>query len=87
MHPQRTPHGIEWGPAELDCGFSDDKKGWIVFILKTAKHPRGIQVYVTKTGKVRVLSSGADWTPPAQPADSNSPEFEGISATPTTQQE
>lgn len=70
MHPQRTPHGIEWGPAELDCGFSDDKKGWIVFILKTAKHPRGIQVYVTKTGKVRVLSSGADWTPPAQPADS-----------------
>ena len=32
------------------------------------------------------------WTPlyaapPAQPADSNSPEFEGISATPTTQQE
>ena len=28
-----------------------------------------------------------DPAPPAQPADSNSPEFEGISATPTTQQE
>lgn len=26
-------------------------------------------------------------TPPAQPADSNSPEFDGISAAPTTQQE
>jgi hypothetical protein len=61
----RTEHGIAWGAAQLDCGFSDDKKGWVVFILKTAKHPEGIQIYVTKTGKVRVLSKGADWQKPA----------------------
>jgi hypothetical protein len=30
-------------------------------IIRTKKYPRGIQVYVTKTGKVRVHCAKGEW--------------------------
>jgi len=32
-------------------------------MLKTPKHPNGLQIYVTKTGKVRIFGKG-EWSPP-----------------------
>jgi hypothetical protein len=43
---------------------SDDKKGWVVVALKTAKHEEGISVYVTKTGKLRIFSGEREWGHP-----------------------
>ena len=51
---ERTEHGFYFGPAIVECGFSDEKKGWVVIILTTPKYPNGIQLYVTKTGILRV---------------------------------
>ena len=59
-----TQYGFVFGPATVERMFSDDKKGWVTVGIKTAKHPRHIQIYVTKTGKVRVFGSdGKEWKP------------------------
>jgi hypothetical protein len=63
MRAIRNEHGFEWGPVDVACGFSDEKKGWVTLILKTKKYPHGIQVYVTKTGKIRVHSVSGEWLP------------------------
>ena len=55
-----TEFGFDWGPAKITRGFSDEKKGWVTLILTTDKHPTGIQIYVTKTGKVRVFTKDAE---------------------------
>lgn len=54
MHYKETTFGFEWGAAKIARGFSDNEKGWVVMILETPKHPHGIQIYITKTGKVRI---------------------------------
>lgn len=57
---EETPFGFNWGAAEVSRLFSDTKKGWITFEVKTDKET--LQVYVTKTGKIRVNSSdGVEW--------------------------
>jgi hypothetical protein len=61
-----TEYGFEWGPAEIQRGAADDKKGWVVLLLKTAKHPGGLQLYVTKSGKVRVHCKNGEWRLPQQ---------------------
>jgi hypothetical protein len=52
MHYKETEYGFEWGAAKIERCFSDDKKGWVTLLLKTPKDE--LQIYVTKTGKVRV---------------------------------
>jgi hypothetical protein len=50
-------YGFRYGPATITRCCSDEKKGWVILSLETPKY-RGheaIQIYVTKTGKVRVL--------------------------------
>ena len=47
---ETTQYGFTYGPATVERAFSDDKAGWVTIILKTAKHPDGFQLYVTKTG-------------------------------------
>ena len=66
MNPERTQHGIKWGAANLSCGFDDNKKGWVTFLLDTPKYKgnQGLQIYVTKTGKVRIHDSRGEWSPP-----------------------
>jgi len=61
MNGKTTQYGFEWGPVEVDRACHDDKKGWVLLMVKTKKHPHGIQVYVTKTGKVRVFSDAGEW--------------------------
>jgi hypothetical protein len=61
MESKMHQYGFEWGPVNVCRGMSDDKKGWVILLVKTKKHPRGIQVYVTASGKVRVHSATGEW--------------------------
>jgi len=65
MHRAITEYGFEFGPAKVNRLLCDEKKGWVVLSIETPKYPAGreIQIYVTKTGKVRIFSDG-EWTPP-----------------------
>ena len=46
---------FEYGAAKVTRLFSDDEKGWICLGVATPKSPIAWQIYVTKTGKVRVF--------------------------------
>lgn len=48
-----TTFGFIYGAAELIRIHSDDSKGWVILQLKTPK--QRLQIYVTKTGKVRIF--------------------------------
>lgn len=54
IHFKETKYGFEWGSVRVDRCCSDEKKGWIIILVKTPKEE--IQLYVTKTGKVRIFS-------------------------------
>jgi hypothetical protein len=66
MHYEETEFGFSWGSAKVERICSDNKKGWINLSIETQKHPgsRSIQIYVTKSGKVRIFDGAAEWTPP-----------------------
>jgi hypothetical protein len=54
-------YGFNYGAADITRIHSDDNKGWIILQLKTPK--KQLQIYVTKTGKVRIfdeLESGKE---------------------------
>ena len=63
IHFLETKYGFEYGGAKIDRMFSDDKKGWITLGLMTKKYPNYLQIYVTKTGKVRIFSNEGEWKP------------------------
>lgn len=50
---ERTEHGLIFGPAEVSAMTSDAKGGWVCLSLNTPK--QSLQIYVTRTGKVRVF--------------------------------
>jgi hypothetical protein len=60
-----TDYGFSCGPVSVERGFSDDNKGWVTLLLQTKKHPNYMQIYVTKTGKVRIYSVDGEWKPSA----------------------
>ena len=64
MNAKRIEHGIEWGSSKMTLLFRDDKKQWVTWGLDTPKH--SLQIYVTKTGKVRIHDKHGEWTPPNQ---------------------
>jgi len=55
-HYAETQHGFDWGAAKVTRCFSDKKKGWVTLRVETPRDD--IQIYVTKTGKIRVHRSG-----------------------------
>ena len=60
-------YGFRWGPLTVERLFSDDKKGWVTLGLSTPKRQRGrgeLQVYVTRTGKIRITDDDGEWMPP-----------------------
>ena len=58
MHFKETEFGFEWGAAKITRAFSRDE--WITLRLKTQKDT--LQIYVTKTGKIRIHSeNGKEW--------------------------
>lgn len=66
IHFKEIDFGFEYGCAKITRLCSDDTKGWVVLDIHTPKklYDHGIQVYVTKTGKVRIHDSRGEWTPP-----------------------
>jgi hypothetical protein len=56
---KETTYGFEYGCAEITRLFSDEQKGWVTLEVKTPKED--IQIYITKTGKVRIHSEGKEW--------------------------
>ena len=66
MHYKYTDFGFEWGAGKLERVFSDNKKGSVTMALKTPKYYRGIQIYITKTGKVRIHDENGEWIKPAK---------------------
>lgn len=61
-----TEYGFSWGAAKVTRMFSDGRHGWVTIGVKTPK--RDIQIYVTKTGKVRVHDAIGEWLPKAKKA-------------------
>ena len=55
---ERTPFGFKVGAADVQYMASDGKKGWAVVGVTTPKSR--VQIYVTKTGKVRVYRDGVE---------------------------
>ena len=62
IHYQETTYGFEFGSAKVERIFSDKAKGWIVIGIETPKHPKhSFQVYITKTGKIRIFDKDGEW--------------------------
>ena len=66
IHYVETKYGFDWGAAKITRCFSDSKKGWVTLLVETPKHKRGIQIYVTKSGKVRISDETGEWTTPKE---------------------
>ena len=64
MHYKETQYGFEYGAAKVERIFSDEKKGCVTLGIETPKHKHGLQIYVTKAGKVRIHSDGGEWIAP-----------------------
>lgn len=54
MKNELTDFGFKYGDAEVQRICSDEKKGWVLIAVKTSRKNQELQIYVTKTGKVRV---------------------------------
>ena len=52
---ERTSCGFNYGAAKISAVCSDEKKGWVIVDVTTPK--KSFQVYVTKTGKIRVFDN------------------------------
>lgn len=51
MNYTEIPFGFTFGPVQVERWISDEKKGWVVIGLITARGR--YRVYVTRSGKVR----------------------------------
>jgi len=63
IHYKKTKYGFEFGSAKIARACSDTKKGWVILTIETPKHKgsKHIQLYVTKTGKVRFITQGKEY--------------------------
>lgn len=52
IHYSETKFGFEYGAAKIERCCSDYKKGWVVLKVETKKE--SLQVYITKTGKIKI---------------------------------
>jgi hypothetical protein len=55
---EQTTYGFDYGSAKVTRLFSDVKKGWVVVGIESKKQE--LQIYVTKTGKIRVFSKNGE---------------------------
>lgn len=56
MNAKTTAFGFDWNGHNIERFCSDDKTGWVMVGITTKK--QRLQIYITKTGKVRVFDSG-----------------------------
>ena len=62
IHFQETAYGFDYGAAKVTRIHSDHKTGAVYVGVETPRNV--IQVYITKTGKVRVWDAkGQEWKP------------------------
>lgn len=62
MHYIETKYGFEYGAVRVERLFSDEKKEWVTLAVETKKTK--LQIYVTKTGKVRIHGDNRiEWKP------------------------
>jgi len=64
MVSEQTQFGFKYGAASVERLCSDEKKGWVAIGVNAGKNR--VQVYVTKTGKVRLYINGAEAKPAAE---------------------
>lgn len=64
MEYNERTYGFQWGAAIIERLFSDSKRETVTLSLQTLKE--NLQIYVTKTGKVRIFSQGREWIKPAK---------------------
>ena len=66
IHYKETKYGFDFGAAQITRMFSIDKTKSVTIGLETPKYKgnKGLQIYVTKTGKVRVFDSRGEWMQP-----------------------
>jgi len=57
-----TEFGFEWGAANVRRLFSRD--GWVTIGIDAGKN--SLQIYVTKTGKIRIHDENGEWKKPAK---------------------
>jgi hypothetical protein len=58
IHYEPTNYGFDYGSAKVTRLFSDCKKGLVVVGIESKKQE--LQIYVTKTGKIRVFSKNGE---------------------------
>lgn len=62
VRAELTPYGFKFGAATVHRMCSDDRKGWAVISVETPR--QNLQIYVTRTGKVRIHDKESkEWTP------------------------
>lgn len=69
---EETQYGFNYGSLDITRIHSDDKKGWVLLQLRTPKSR--IQVYATKTGKLRLfdeLNNGTEYLPTTNNTEDN----------------
>ena len=49
-----TNYGFSWGPVTIERYCSDEKQGWVLLGIKSNRYTEELQIYVTKTGFIRV---------------------------------
>lgn len=60
VHFAVTQFGFDYGDAKVERVMSDDRKGWVVIGIKSRR--KTIHIYITKTGKIRVMTyGGKEW--------------------------
>jgi hypothetical protein len=66
MYYEETQYGFNYGSAKVTRLFSDENKGWITLGIETPKYKgnKTLQIYVTKTGKIRIHDFRGEWSPP-----------------------
>ena len=64
-----TKYGFDWGAVKITRCCSIVKKGIVILRLETPMHKESnaLQIYVTKSGKVRIHGTGGEWRPPNKP--------------------
>jgi len=62
---EETEYGFVYGAAKVTRMFSHRAKGWVCIGIETPKTgPHGLQIYVTRTGRIRIADSRGEWSPP-----------------------
>jgi hypothetical protein len=60
---KETKYGFNYGSANVSRICSDAEKGWVIIRVDTPKNNE-IEIYVTKTGKIRISDKNGEWKKP-----------------------